>query len=222
MAQVDAATFPNASSSSPKNKTSLNNKTTSDTNNTKDNNNNNAFQSTLDPLGTAELSKQLSRRMTSTGGEQLEDGGALAGSFDKAGQFHLDKFLQNIVAALDEEELRPPEMGVTWKNLTVRGQGTGVKEMDSVSSLFKLPSISKMKSPPLKTILDSFEGDLQPGEMLLVLGRPGAGCTSFLKTLASYRDGFHSVEGDITYNGLSAKDIQGPYRGEVVFAPEGE
>lgn len=113
-------------------------------------------------------------------------------------------------------------MGITWKNLTVRGQGTGVKALDSLSSLFKSPSFSNIKKPHLKTILDSFEGDLQPGELLLVLRRPGAGCTSFLKTLASYRDGFHSVDGDITYSGLSAKDIQGPYRGEVVCTPEGE
>lgn len=36
-------------------------------------------------------------------GDQLEDGGALAGSFDKSGQFHLDRYHEKMVAALDEE-----------------------------------------------------------------------------------------------------------------------
>ena len=73
---------------------------------------------------------------------------------------------------------------------------------------------------PVKTILQDIEGCVKPGEMLLVLGRPGSGCTSLLKALASYRDGYRSVDGTILYEGLDHRSIDGPLRGDVVYSPE--
>jgi len=35
--------------------------------------------------------------------------------------------------------------------------------------------------------------------MLLVLGRPGAGCSSFLRVVANQRAIFLDVKGDVTY-----------------------
>ena len=40
-------------------------------------------------------------------------------------------------------------------------------------------------------ILRGFEGVVSSGEMLLVLGRPGSGCTTFLKTLAGHTHGLY-------------------------------
>ena len=39
---------------------------------------------------------------------------------------------------------------------------------------------------------------LKDGEMLLVLGRPGSGCSTFLKTIALQTEGYESVEGKIS------------------------
>lgn len=52
-------------------------------------------------------------------------------------------------------------------------------------------------------ILQGLDGLLHPGEMLLVLGRPGSGCSTFLKTLAGDTRGFH-VGDDcvINYQGM--------------------
>lgn len=53
-------------------------------------------------------------------------------------------------------------------------------------------------------ILDSIDGVIQQGEMLLVLGRPGSGCTTLLKSLAGESRGF--VVGNdscINYQGSS-------------------
>ncbi len=36
------------------------------------------------------------------------------------------------------------------------------------------------------------------GEMLLVLGRPGSGCSTFLKAVTNKRDSFAGVEGDVS------------------------
>src|SRR5271169_2250814 len=68
-----------------------------------------------------------------------------------------------------------------------------------------------------RTLLHNFSGSVKDGEMLLVLGRPGSGCSTFLKTLASQTESYDGVEGDITYGGLSAKEVKEKYRGEVVY-----
>jgi ATP-binding cassette subfamily G (WHITE) protein 2 (SNQ2) len=74
--------------------------------------------------------------------------------------------------------------------------------------------------PPIRTIIDNFSGCIRPGEMLLVLGRPGAGCSTFLKMLGNQRFGYENVEGDILYGGTDAKTMARKYRGEIIYNPE--
>lgn len=53
-------------------------------------------------------------------------------------------------------------------------------------------------------ILRNFEGVVQPGEMLVVLGPPGSGCSTFLKTIAGETHGFNlSDDSYINYQGQS-------------------
>jgi ATP-binding cassette subfamily G (WHITE) protein 2 (PDR) len=44
-------------------------------------------------------------------------------------------------------------------------------------------------------ILKGIEAVVEPGEMLLVLGRPGSGCSTLLKTLAGQTHGFNVDSG---------------------------
>ncbi|KAL5337204.1 ABC-2 type transporter-domain-containing protein [Aspergillus crustosus] len=56
------------------------------------------------------------------------------------------------------------------------------------------------KETPKRTILKELSGQVRPGGMLLVLGRPGSGCTSFLRVPSNDRDTtFDEVVGDIRY-----------------------
>lgn len=50
--------------------------------------------------------------------------------------------------------------------------------------------------------------------MLLVLGQPGAGCSTFLKVLGNQRAGYESVEGKVTYGGADAETMAKKYRSE--------
>lgn len=51
-------------------------------------------------------------------------------------------------------------------------------------------------------ILNNFDGVLDAGEMLVVLGPPGSGCTTLLKTIAGEMNGIYLDEGsDINYRG---------------------
>lgn len=50
--------------------------------------------------------------------------------------------------------------------------------------------------------------------MLLVLGRPGSGCSTFLKVIGNQRFGYESVEGEVRYGGTHSDAMAKSYRAE--------
>ena len=56
----------------------------------------------------------------------------------------------------------------------------------------------------------------------LVLGRPGSGCSTFLKSIANRRKDYLQVEGSVLYAGITAEEMGSLYGGEVVYNQEGE
>ena len=54
----------------------------------------------------------------------------------------------------------------------------------------------------------------------VVLGRPGSGCSTFLKVLANQREEFYAVEGDVFYDSLTPRQISKHFRGDVQYCPE--
>jgi len=84
-------------------------------------------------------------------------------------------------------------------------------------NLYQTLSHRKAAGSTLRNLLHDFSGCVKDGEMLLVLGRPGSGCSTFLKTIALQTEGYESVEGEISYGGLSAEEVKKHYRGEVVY-----
>ncbi|KIJ38276.1 hypothetical protein M422DRAFT_259188 [Sphaerobolus stellatus SS14] len=71
------------------------------------------------------------------------------------------------------------------------------------------------------TILYKNNGILKPGEMCLVLGTPGAGCTTFHKSIANQREGYTYIGGDVKCAGIDAAEMLKRYKGEVVYNQEG-
>lgn len=59
---------------------------------------------------------------------------------------------------------------------------------------------------------------MKPGEMLLVLGRPGSGCSTFLKVIGNQRAGYKSIKGDVRYGGADADLMADKYRSEGTVA----
>ena len=57
--------------------------------------------------------------------------------------------------------------------------------------------------------------------MCLVLGCPGSGCTTFLKTVANKRASYFAVTGDVRYAGINHLEMTKHYNGEVVYNQEG-
>ena len=57
--------------------------------------------------------------------------------------------------------------------------------------------------------------------MCLVLGCPGAGCTTFLKAISNQREELAKISGKVSYAGIDADEMAKHYKGEVVYNQEG-
>ncbi|KAH7112292.1 ABC-2 type transporter-domain-containing protein [Dactylonectria estremocensis] len=117
----------------------------------------------------------------------------------------------------------PRELGVTWRNLNVEVIRADAALHENVFSQFNIPKLIKESrhKPPLKTIVENSHGCVKPGEMLLVLGRPGSGCTTLLNMLANKRNGYANVSGDVHYGSMTAKEAE-RFRGQIVMNTEEE
>jgi ATP-binding cassette subfamily G (WHITE) protein 2 (SNQ2) len=71
-----------------------------------------------------------------------------------------------------------------------------------------------------KTAISQISGVVRPGENLLVLGQPGAGCTTTLKVLANQRTDYSAVNGRVTYDRFSSEDVTRRFGSEVVYVTE--
>lgn len=115
------------------------------------------------------------------------------------------------------------ELGITWEGLTVEAVSADAAIHENVTSQFNIYQLVKdaRRKRPMKTILDKTHGCVKPGEMLLVLGRPGSGCTTLLNVLANKRRGYSSVTGDVHYGSMTADEAK-KHRGQIVMNTEEE
>ncbi|KOG96650.1 ATP-binding cassette multidrug transporter PDR5 [Saccharomyces eubayanus] len=133
------------------------------------------------------------------------------------------------LSAADPEFYKPYSLGCAWKNLSASGDSADVAYQPTVlNTPFKLirnsmRMLQKSNDGNTFQILKPMDGCLNPGELLVVLGRPGSGCTTLLKSISSNTHGFDVGEDtEITYSGYSSEDIKKHYRGEVVYNAEAD
>ncbi|CCC70525.1 hypothetical protein NCAS_0F00410 [Naumovozyma castellii] len=133
------------------------------------------------------------------------------------------------IAKSDPDFYKPYSLGCVWKNLSASGDSADVSYQATILNMpWKIITYVYRKVTPTREIdtfqiLKSMDGILNPGELLVVLGRPGSGCTTLLKSISSNTHGFDiSKDSIISYNGLTPKDIRRHYRGEVVYNAESD
>ncbi|KAI1741490.1 putative ABC multidrug transporter [Xylaria scruposa] len=109
---------------------------------------------------------------------------------------------------------------VSFQDIMVEVEGLGESYVSTVSSVVSglVPSFTKNKNTR-RNILQGITGQVRPGEMLLVLGRPGSGCTSLLKVLANMRQEFFRVSGNIRYGNIGHKEAR-RFRDQIVMNTE--
>lgn len=142
--------------------------------------------------------------------------------------FDLEATLRGGLAAEQAAGIKPKHIGVYWDKLTVKGMGGMTNYVQTFPDAFKSffdywtplkGLLGKAGSFEEATLLDNFRGVVNPGEMILVLGRPGSGCTTFLRNIANQRSGYTGVSGDVLYGPWTADEFK-QYRGEAVYNQE--
>ncbi|KIY49372.1 pleiotropic drug resistance protein PDR [Fistulina hepatica ATCC 64428] len=119
--------------------------------------------------------------------------------------------------------------GVSFRNLSVHGFGSPTDYQKDVGNVFWNGFAAFRQALGFRgnmrkiQILRDFEGLVKSGEMLVVLGRPGSGCSTFLKTIAGETHGLYVDESsDIQYQGVPREVMHKNYRGEVIYNAETE
>ncbi|CDS08667.1 hypothetical protein LRAMOSA10028 [Lichtheimia ramosa] len=163
-----------------------------------------------------EMRRELTRQSTIHGKEDdLEKG--------SPERFDLTDYLSGVDRRQGEEGFQPKHLGLVVKNLTVKGLGADAEWIPTLTTVAEKVFMFWNWGRKLghdRTILNDITCFNKPGQMLLVLGRPGAGCTTLLRVMAELRKGFTEVLGDVKYGGIDAKEFGKLYRGEVCYAQE--
>ncbi|PVH16584.1 uncharacterized protein CXQ87_004879 [Candidozyma duobushaemuli] len=130
----------------------------------------------------------------------------------------------------DEDYFKPASLGVAYKNLSVFGHSTDSDYQATFANVVWKAAVHWIKGHNKAyraairfDILKPMDGLINPGELTVVLGRPGAGCSTFLKTLATQTHGVNVDENStISYDGYSQHDVSHHFRGDVVYCAEVE
>lgn len=185
-----------------------------------------------------ELNKQLSNfshqfrqlsRTTSRKDHVAVDIEKSATGSDSEDVFDLEESLRGNKDAELQSGIKMKQIGVLWENLTVSGMG-GVRHIvetfpQSFVTFFNIPG-KLMRWLGLSfrgaevDIIKNFKGLVKPGEMVLVLGNPGSGCTTFLKVISNQRFGYTKIDGEVLYGPFDAETFAKRYRGEAVYNQE--
>ncbi|KAF4956228.1 hypothetical protein FSARC_11627 [Fusarium sarcochroum] len=140
----------------------------------------------------------------------------------------LEKYLQH-----DQDNPRPPPLSVCFKSVTTYGRAGGAAPVKTVKDaiwrtltcqdIYELTLkkiVSPIKPEDGRPLIRDFSGVVRNGQMMLVLGNPGSGCSTFLRTIGNDHKSFLNIKGSIDYSGLSPQEVSKNYRGLVTYIPE--
>ena len=145
----------------------------------------------------------------------------------RSGKFNAREWVENLVGLVSRDPERYPlrTAGVSFRDLNVHGFGTPTDyqktfgnyplEVGTIFDAMRGRGKSKID------ILRNFDGLVRSGEMLVVLGRPGSGCSTLLKTLSGETNGFHvDPNSKLNYQGIPMETMHKDFRGECVYQAE--
>ncbi|KAI1469035.1 ABC transporter ABCl1 [Daldinia caldariorum] len=139
--------------------------------------------------------------------------------------FNARAWAKAIVRMADHSGIQFRTSGIAFQNLNVHGFGAATDYQKDVANIWlegvelvrKVLGVGQTKID----ILRNFDGVVHKGEMLVVLGPPGSGCSTFLKTIAGETNGIYVGEGSyFNYQGLTAEEMHKNHRGEAIYTAE--
>jgi hypothetical protein len=159
---------------------------------------------------------QLARRLTKQSTYSNLDANPLEASPDSqlnpnSPNFSAKAWARSLVNLQERDPDQNPmrTAGVAFRNLNVYGYGAATDYQKTVSNIWlqAAGAVRKLFGGQQRRIdiLQNFDGIVNAGEMLVVLGPPGSGCSTFLKTISGEVYGFN-VDKDsyLNYQGKSS------------------
>ncbi|KAJ5163911.1 uncharacterized protein N7500_005741 [Penicillium coprophilum] len=124
-----------------------------------------------------------------------------------------------------QSSVRNKDSSIVWDHLEMEGAGQGHAIAPTVGSMAeryarRATSVFSHGSEPSRKILHDFRGHVKAGEMLMVIGRPGSGCTTFLKGLCHMHAEYKSTSGTLLYGGIQANFEEPAAPAETTFCAE--
>lgn len=146
--------------------------------------------------------------------------------------FDLTAWVRNKNQLHERHGFRIPPIAITYENMTVYGDPVNKEFIPNVFNPLKeilyppfvrdLFTKKNNDSVVYKKLINPTNGFVLPGEMTLVLGRPGSGCSSFLRTLAGMVKGLTKIDGDIRYNGIPQTEFNQNYPSYSAYNSEAD
>lgn len=116
-----------------------------------------------------------------------------------SGKFDGKAWAKSIVGLVQQDGGSFRSTGVCFQHLNVHGYGVATDYQKDVANVWLgLGSMAQQLAGSGRqkiNILQNFDGLVRNGEMLVVLGPPGSGCSTFLKTIAGEMNGIYVDEG---------------------------
>ncbi|EER44595.1 multidrug resistance protein [Histoplasma capsulatum H143] len=141
--------------------------------------------------------------------------------------FNAKAWMKNLLALQSRDPERYPRRtaGFAFRNLNVHGFGKPTDyQKDVANAPLEIGNLFRAITGSGKhriQILRDFSGIVNDGEMLVVLGRPGSGCSTFLKTIAGEMNGIYLGDDSyINYQGIPIKQMHKQFRGEATYTAE--
>ncbi|KAL4971206.1 ABC drug exporter AbcA [Aspergillus desertorum] len=145
-------------------------------------------------------------------------------------KFNARVWARNVARIAEERGQDFRRVGVCFQDLSVFGYTSAMDFQKTVANIWlALPGmIARRLLPSTRTsgqtrveILQQFDGIIRPGEMCVVLGPPGSGCSTFLKTISGDRDGIYVNRNSyFNYQGISDKEMHTAHRGDAIYTAE--
>ncbi|ENH62835.1 ABC transporter CDR4 [Fusarium oxysporum f. sp. cubense race 1] len=145
----------------------------------------------------------------------------------KSQDFEPESWVKALLHTFSKDPSKHPRYtaGVSWRNLSVHGFSDPTEFQKDVfnviwrSPLAALNWFAKRKQKV--KIISDFDGLVKSGELLLVLGRPGSGVSTLLKTIAGHTHGLHLDDSsEFNYQGIPWDLMHRNFRGEVIYQAE--
>lgn len=119
----------------------------------------------------------------------------------------------------------PRTAGIAFKNLNAYGFGQATDFQNTLTNIVLKASSFARKMFGDKgqriDILRDIDGYVESGEMLCVLGPPGSGCSTLLRSIAGETHGFHFGNDTVlNYQGIRPEQMKKAYRGEAIYTAE--